>query len=695
MKKTLLAVCLFSSTLFSVVAQKKVYADYHGIRLTRALDGEYGEWKYASKLTNNSTGVTQLTYNPDLILENGCHNIASVDYPEAGMQSQFDEANLEYQVLSAKAAGIDGFFVEWGYMDHSSNELLKKLQKVAVKYDFEIGVNVCDGWLMNKNWYPGTREEKVAYFKTCMQYLIDEVFSGSTAPVVNGKPVMYLFHDGFTADEFKAIRSHAYSYPDNYPIQSGDRFPTVLMRVMLEPTLVNGVYTPKSPITQAGATWINTNRVIPTSWMPERIRSGAGVYPRFNRYATADDCVRFLNAFATNVWRAGYPICSGYASPGMDNYGCGGWSSTGKLSYIPRDNGKTYEEMWKFNLQHKDRLHMMYLASWNDYTEGHEIEPTLQHGDRELRTTLLYSNQFKGLPVSDPEPIRLPLRLYELRKKYRFLVKCGYAEISFENKLDLIAEQLGKKGYSEASALIATAEEEMTTELQKIQTTSFRLAESELTITGSKNAAGEYILSNSRTGIKLMNDELRTLLATSHYEGYLCYEYWDDTWGRNTNIVSGCLREPRDKYKYVAQIKDEGVKAWKKARIPLFADNIKYGAESMGSDFSFYGDASQSSKIRNISFEYSLYSLNTQNGITEIKGNQDVFWVSGNYLYISENAQREDDFLLEVYNLTGIPALRKKYSPDTTVIDLAELPGGTFLVSLNSGSGKRVITIIR
>ena len=47
---------------------KKVYADYHGIRRTRLYDGEFGEWKYASKMTYSpeKSGVTQLTYNPDL-----------------------------------------------------------------------------------------------------------------------------------------------------------------------------------------------------------------------------------------------------------------------------------------------------------------------------------------------------------------------------------------------------------------------------------------------------------------------------------------------------------------------------------------------------------------------------------------------------------------------------------------------------
>ena len=296
--KRLLTLFLLTVLLFPVYSQKKVYADYHGIRRTRLYDGEFGEWKYASKMTYSpeKSGVTQLTYNPDLILANGQHNIAAYEYPLVGMQSQYDPDNIEYQVLSAKTAGIDGFFVEWGYIDHTSNTLLQKIQEVAKKYDFEVGVNICDGWLMEKGWHAGTREENVEYFITCMQYLIDNVFTGSTAPIVNGKPVFYLFHDGFTAEEFKTIREYTYTYPDDYPVSGTDKFPNVIMRTTLNPSLTNDVYTPKSPLTQAGSEWVTENKVVPTPWMPERIRTGYHLTPKFHRYASADDCEIFLNA---------------------------------------------------------------------------------------------------------------------------------------------------------------------------------------------------------------------------------------------------------------------------------------------------------------------------------------------------------------------------------------------------------------
>ena len=69
--------------------------------------------------------------------------------------------------------------------------------------------------------------------------------------------------------------------------------------------------------------------------------------------------------------------------------------------------------MWKFCMAEKDSLDMMFIASWSDYTEGHEIEPTIENGDRELRTTLKYAAEFKG-EQADERGLTLPLMLFRL-----------------------------------------------------------------------------------------------------------------------------------------------------------------------------------------------------------------------------------------------------------------------------------------
>lgn len=691
--RKLILISFLLINVLSVFPQKKVYADYHGIRRTRLNDGDFGEWKYFSQLTNNSTGVKQITYNPDIILPNGRHDIAAVNYPMVGMQSQYDPDYIEYQILSAKSAGIDGFFVEWGYIAHSSNTLLKKIQEVARKYSFEIGVNICDGWLMNKNWHPGTREEKLQYFKTCMQYLIDSVFTGPTAPIVNGKPVFYLFHDGFTESEFNTIRNHAYTYPENYPIKSGNKFPQVIMRTTLSPTLVGNTYTPKSPISQAG-TWINNNRVVPTSWIPERIRNAGTTYPGFNRYATTDDCLKYLKAFADNVWRMGYIPTSGFVTPGMNNYGCAGWSSSGSLFIIPRNDGDNYRQLWNYNVQNKNSLNMVYIASWSDYTEGHEIEPTVENGFRELNTTLEYATQFKGGTTYDVSGISQSYDLFLLRKQARFFEQCGIGMETQKAVLDQIARKINEKNYTEASTLISQTKNEFSTINENILKETHLVENSQITITGTQDAENNYILSGSRTGIKINNDELKAKLASNYYEGYLIYEYWDDTWGRNTNIVSATDREPTATFKFIGQVKDKGLKQWMPAKIKLFKENVKYGGEPGQSDISFYGDASQSSKIRNVSFEFTIYTAQNTH-VESVIQNKIKAQCKNGILSIYMNGQSATNTLLRIYNMSGQPVYSGKITEDIVRFNISTLAKGVYVVSIKDNNISQNIKIVR
>ena len=690
MRKTINTIFILTIIILSANAQKKVYADYHNLRLTRQVDGDDGLWSYAIQFTNNTTGVTQLTYNADIILANGKNNIAAVEYPLVGMQSQTDSTYLEYQILSAKAAGIDGFFVEWGYIDHSSNIVLNALLKAAKKFNFEIGVNICDAWLMNNSWITSinpaisTPDQKVQYFITCMQYLINNVYSGPTAAVVNGRPVIYLFGSGFTTDQYNTIRTATYTYPVDYIVKSGDKFPSVIRRTTLAPTLVNGVYTPLSPVSQAGTTWINTNKVIPTSWMPERLRTGSP-FQTFNKYATVDDCKKYLQSFADNIWTKGYPLAAGYVSPGMNNYGCGGWSSTGALSCIPRSNGDTYKQLWAFNLTYSNFLNMIYIASWNDYTEGHEIEPTVENQDSDLITTLQYSSQFKGQTSYDITGISLPYEVFKLRKQIEFFQLCGINCVDKKSQIDVIVQRIINKDYVNANSLIIQAKADFNLLNSKIAQTSYSINSSNITITGSKNSTGEYVLSGSRTGVTINNSTLKSELANKNYEGYLNYEYWDDTWGNKTYISSGTNRLPTDSYKYIATITDEGIQQWKTAKIRLYKENVLYGALQSNSDFSFYGDVSALSKIRNVSFNFTVFtkSIDTSTGI-EKNTNQILCYCKGENLYLQFKDESTNKEQVKIYSQDGRLVLSKEiYTPQA--ISISNLNYGFYIVSVFDG----------
>ena len=577
---------------------KKVYADYHGVRYTRQHDGQLGRWEMYANTSKSATGRKSLCYNADLILPNGQHEIAATAYPQVGMQSNLDPDYLEYQILSAKAAKIDGFFIEWGFFPHENDVLLRTIKQIAAKYDFEIGVNWCDGWLYY-DWitkiYPeiNTREAKTAYQAKCFQYLVDSVFAGPTAPLVNGRPVFYLFGPGATPEEYAHICSQLV-------LPKGMKTPVALRRWADWGVLKDGNYVPVTE-SQEMERWKNIG-AIPTAWLPARVRPRDDAHPQWDNYALPEDVLAFMTPFRDLICNSPNPkftVKSGFVMPGMDNRGCAGWGR-GHFYYIPRENGKTYEQMWKFNLANKDSLDMVFIASWSDYTEGHEIEPTVENGNRELITTLNYAAQFKD-EIADSRGIDLPFKLFKLRKDMRFLAGCRIDVSAYQTFLDKAAKLISQGRYSIANGLLAQMEAEIAATRNILQQRMIRLrdAEDELQVSGKGNPQG-YDASETIniTLPKLLISELQL----KNYIGYLYFEYLDK--GNETLFIrSSTYKEPKNRFNIVGRIRTDDTGKWKQAKIELYKENIHYRYNMPA--FYIKGPV----KVRNLSVGYTIYSL--------------------------------------------------------------------------------------
>lgn len=592
MRKYILLFCyLLCSVILFAKNGKKVYADYHGVRYTRQYDGEFGRWEYYSNTEKSKSGIKSLCYNADLIDENGRHQIAAVAYPQTGIQSNRDPEFLEYQILSAKTAKIDGFFIEWGFKPHENDELLKNMQKVAAKYDFEIGVNWCDGWLYY-DWitkiYPeiNTREKKTEYMAEMFRYLVDSVFSVATAPLVNGTPVFYQFY-GATPDEFKKVL-------EAVKIPKGVRQPVALRRWANGAKLnADGKYVPFT-YDKTMELWKELGQV-PTPWLPTRIRRD---YPGWDVYANEEDVIEYMKPFRDSIWNSSdnYEIKSGFAMPGMDNRGCAGWGHS-NFCYIPRNEGKTYEEMWKFCMAEKDSLDMMFIASWSDYTEGHEIEPTIENGDRELRTTLKYAAEFKE-EKADERGLGLPLILFKLRKMSHFLEMCKIDMADFNNALDKAAMYISNERYSEADKLLLRLKKQSEEIQSSLHEENVSLHEDDLGIQGKECQKGYDV--RETLAISLPRDLVKKL-NENNYEGYICFEYLDE--GKETIFVrSSTNRQPKNKFSVVARLRTDNTCQWKKAKIRLYKENIVNGFNRP--TFYIKGNAC----LRNLFLEYNIYT---------------------------------------------------------------------------------------
>lgn len=424
---------------------KKVYADYHGPRFTRAHDGEFAQWQYSGIARKSKVVDRSCNYNPDLIEDTGLNNIATMSYPMVGMQSQHDVDYIEYQILLAKIAKIDGFFVEWGFREHKSNAELKLMLEVAQKYDFEIGINWCDAWHFY-DWievfYPEakTRQQKLELFKQNVQYLIDEVFSYKYAAKFDKHPIILLFGGGLTSEEFKEIRESSYHLREGVEAPYfftranivGEVTESDQVNYMLEDTdlskLADGIF----------------------GWIPTRVRDGlmSNEYNKWDRYATTEDAIEYLKVlhkgFKDNTFKAN--ISS--VNPEMDNRACASWDKH-DLSHIPRNEGKTYSEMWKYNTENKEDVDIMYIVSWNDYTERHQIEPTLVDGYREIVTTQKYASLYKNVEYNE-QALQLPMKLFELRKELHGLIEMGFETGIYQAALDQVAQNIVSENYLQA-----------------------------------------------------------------------------------------------------------------------------------------------------------------------------------------------------------------------------------------------------
>ena len=83
--------------------------------------------------------------------------------------------------------------------------------------------------------------------------------------------------------------------------------------------------------------------------------------------------------------------------------------------YLDSSGGNTFEVTFQMALKSSSKI--IQVATWNDYGEGTIIEPTKEFGYRYLEFLQAYCIKNHELSFNKND-LRLPLKLYQLRKKY-------------------------------------------------------------------------------------------------------------------------------------------------------------------------------------------------------------------------------------------------------------------------------------
>ncbi len=546
---------------------KLVFADYHPFYRHRGLDGDWGGWGTGLRVEweNITASEKVFTYNSDLITREGYRDVASVIHPLVGPQSDQDPNYLEYQILLAKSANIDGFLLEWGGQGRSEDQTLQEMIKIAAKYDFKIGITWCTNWIINAD---DSQQTRVTKYRTNIQHLIDTLFSSGVGMFYQGHPVIVLFGMG---NELDAASFGQYIANYEFDLPEG----------MKEPIFLRGLGTSVNQYDR-WEPYIEGN----FAWIPERVRDGAELPGHhFDIYGTLEDSVRYqeriyeLNQEFYNSGR--FKIRGNSASPGMDSRGAS-WGGT--LKYIDREDGETYRAQWEFNVANRDGIDIVFLNTWNDYPEATVIEPTVEFGFRELITTEKYAAQFKEIK-SDSTGVELPYRLFNLRTEARTWAQANYNLDQINQLLNEAGQLISNQKYAQAVQLMDQAHDKISNLYRDYPTEELEFDFKQLNQIDL--SSGFNIQFPAGVGEKLHNN---------HFVGYLEFEYLDQ--GTNTiNLMNG-TRE-------IARIRKADSGEWRYGKVEIFKSQVSFS----GGDEQIHLSVrpSEASAIRNLSFGFEIY----------------------------------------------------------------------------------------
>jgi len=358
----------------------------------------YLPW-FESRPTSKAFGWhwTMNHYDPSKMVK-GRRQAASHYDPLIGLYDSNDPAALECQSLLMKMAGIDGVMIDWygrdnyfdyAALDRNSKKMIDAAQKVglqfAVMYEDRVVPKLIAGGVIKEG-------EAVGHGHDMLVWMEKNWFSQPGYLKIEGRPVLTVFG------------------PQYYQEEAWQK-----MFQGLAPTpLLFSEYEPK-----AGA-------------------AGAFYWPA--PQGGGKQSKQKLDAFydQTKKWSVSIPC----AYPRFDDI----YEQAGvhpSYGSIKDRGGKTYRQTLERALTSGQPV--VQVATWNDWGEGTQIEPSVEFGYRDLEVTQEMRRKYidKNFKYK-AEDLRLPVQLYLLRRQPGLTA----AE---KTRLDGIAKLLSQGNVAEAS----------------------------------------------------------------------------------------------------------------------------------------------------------------------------------------------------------------------------------------------------
>jgi hypothetical protein len=330
--------------------------------------------------------------------------IASHYRPLIGPYGSGDPDVIEYHALLMRLSGIDGVILDWygrtDYFDYASihrhaaafvEQAIKSGLEIAVCYEDQTIAKLVEGGRLKSI-------ERVEHARREIDWLSNHWFRETAYLKVDDRPVFLSFgHDGLTDDEWKRVLD-------------GSPGKALYLSEHVRRTGAAGAF--DWPVPRVGTKAQDVFYKEASRW-PVAM---AVAFPRFHDI---------------------YEQAKVHKS----------WGTIGDNS------GKTFVGTLETAL--KSDVPFIQVSTWNDWGEGTFIEPSVEFGYRDLEVIARLRRQFIQREFTcAPDDLRLPLRLYQLRKHAR---KRGIAA----SELDELASLLAKRALQTARDRLTAIEKEM------------------------------------------------------------------------------------------------------------------------------------------------------------------------------------------------------------------------------------------
>jgi hypothetical protein len=341
---------------------------------------------------------TMANKNPNNVDASGKRQIASHYYPKIGPYDSSDPNVIEYHMLLMKYSGVDGLLVDWYGQAGTNGDIGSLLTASNAIVNSTNNYGLGFGVVLEDN-FAGS--------------LTNGLPDGSNSQAVNN-----------VTQNMQYLAAHYFNQP-NYLKAGASNAP---LMPIFGPQKIQPVSGNSNIHSDALWTQIFANSGTNPTFMPLEYQSGdaganadgefAWPYQTPNTTDHLSQVSSFYSSRAGSLKVSGKTV-GGIAYPGFnDFYAQGGWGST--LFYVPENNGQTLTDLLNLYTTYSSRLDFLQLATFNDFGEGTQFEPTVEDGFRSLHQMQLFT-QAKD-PVThqalDESDLQLIYELYLARKKY-------------------------------------------------------------------------------------------------------------------------------------------------------------------------------------------------------------------------------------------------------------------------------------